>query len=91
MPQGFSPNDDAINDWFNIKGLYNVFDKHQLLIYNRYGNLIYEGNNAHPWQGFTNKGINNRGELVPVGTYFYILNLNELNIKPITGWVYVNY
>jgi hypothetical protein len=28
---------------------------------------------------------------VPVGTYFYILNLNDPNYKPIQGWVYVNY
>ena len=41
IPQGFSPNEDGKNDWFNIQGLYNIFENHQLLIYNRYGCLLY--------------------------------------------------
>ncbi|MEM9679157.1 MAG: gliding motility-associated C-terminal domain-containing protein [Bacteroidota bacterium] len=91
VPQGFSPNGDSKNDWFNIQGLYNVFTEHQLLIYNRYGDLIFEGNNEKPWLGVTNRGLNNRGRLVPVGTYYYILNLNDTDYRPRVGWVYVNY
>lgn len=91
IPEGFSPNHDGINDWFNIQGLYNIFEKHQLLIYNRYGTLIFEGNNDTPWNGKTNRGINNIGKLVPSGTYYYILHLNDPNYKTLTGWVYVNY
>src|SRR5690606_28649902 len=55
VPQGFSPNDDGANDWFNIQGLYDIFERHQLLIYNRYGTLIFEGNNAKPWDGKANR------------------------------------
>lgn len=91
IPEGFSPNNDDKNDWFNIQGLYNVFEEHELLIYNRHGVLIFEGNNDKPWLGKTNRGITNRGELVPVGTYFYILNLNDPNFENEQGWVYVNY
>lgn len=91
IPQGFSPNDDKANDWFNIQGLYDIFTEHELQIYNRYGNLIYEGNNSQPWYGIINRGLNNKGKTVPVGTYYYILNLNDPNFKPFMGWVYVNY
>ena len=91
IPQGFSPNDDNTNDWFNIQGLYNVFERHELKIFNRYGTLIFEGNNDKPWYGLINRGINNHGKIVPVGTYFYILNLNDSNFEPFVGWVYVNY
>ncbi|WP_353779306.1 gliding motility-associated C-terminal domain-containing protein [Winogradskyella sp. 3972H.M.0a.05] len=91
VPQGFSPNTDNKNDWFNIQGLYNIFEDHQLLIYNRHGVLIFEGNNDKKWDGITNRGINNRGKLVPVGTYFYILYLNDPNYDALNGWVYVNY
>ncbi|MUU78118.1 T9SS type B sorting domain-containing protein [Winogradskyella sp. HL2-2] len=91
IPQGFSPNNDTLNDWFNIQGLYDIFTEHQLQIYNRYGNLIYEGDNNTPWYGIVNKGLNNKGKTVPVGTYYYILNLNDPNYKPFMGWVYVNY
>ncbi len=87
IPQGFSPNNDTLNDWFNIQGLYNIFTNHRLKIYNRYGNCIYIGNNDKPWNGRTNNG-----NLVPIGTYYYVLNLNNPNYnKPFVGWVYVNY
>ncbi len=91
VPQGFSPNDDSYNDWFNIQGLYNIFTEHTLEIYNRYGDIIYEGDNDKPWFGKINRGLNNHGNIVPVGTYFYILNLSDPNYKPMMGWVYVNY
>ncbi|MFP4846546.1 gliding motility-associated C-terminal domain-containing protein [Winogradskyella sp. PE311] len=91
IPQGFSPNSDTYNDWFNIQGLYDIFTDHTLTIYNRYGDVIFEGNNNKPWTGEINRGINNRGEIVPVGTYYYILNLNDPNYRQMVGWVYVNY
>ena len=91
IPQGFSPNNDRHNDWFNIQGLYDIFTEHELQIYNRYGILIYEGDNSKPWYGKINRGLNNKGNTVPVGTYYYILNLNDPNYKPFMGWVYVNY
>ena len=91
IPEGFSPNEDTRNDWFNINGLYDIFLNHKLQIYNRLGTLIFEGDNDTPWTGLTNRGINNQGKRVPVGTYYYILNLNDPDFKPINGWVYVNY
>lgn len=91
VPQGFSPNDDGFNDWFNIQGLYDIFDQHQLLIYNRYGTLIFEGNNTTKWRGRSNRGLNNQGDLLPVGIYFYVLHLNDPNYNSLTGWVYLNY
>ena len=91
MPQGFSPNDDLYNDWFNIQGLYNIFTEHKLVIFNRYGDIIFEGHNDQPWFGKINRGLNNHGNIVPVGTYYYILNLNDANYKSMMGWVYVNY
>jgi gliding motility-associated-like protein len=90
VPQGFSPNEDGYNDWFNIQGLYNIFDKHELLIYNRYGSLIFKGNNDTKWFGKANIGLPIKNKLVPVGTYFYVLNLNDSNYKLLTGWVYLN-
>ncbi|WP_452228882.1 T9SS type B sorting domain-containing protein [Lacinutrix sp. MEBiC02404] len=90
IPQGFSPNNDTVNDWFNIQDLYDIFEQHELQIYNRYGTLIFVGDNSTRWEGKANRGINNQGEILPVGTYFYVLNLNDSNYKIITGWVYLN-
>lgn len=91
IPDGFSPNNDGPNDWFNIQGLYDIFENHKLLIYNRYGTLIFEGDNSKPWDGKANRGINNLGKLLPVGTYYYVLHLNDPNYKSMAGWVYLNY
>ncbi|MEM5564273.1 gliding motility-associated C-terminal domain-containing protein [Psychroserpens sp. AS72] len=91
VPDGFSPNDDGTNDWFNIQGLYDIFEEHELKIFNRYGTLIFEGDNDKKWHGLVNRGLNNHGNIVPVGTYFYILNPNDSNYGPLMGWVYVSY
>jgi gliding motility-associated-like protein len=91
IPQGFSPNNDNTNDWFNIQGLYDIFERHELKIFNRYGTLIFEGNNDNPWFGLINRGLNNHGEIVPVGTYYYVINFNDPNYESTVGWVYVNY
>ncbi|WP_178983866.1 T9SS type B sorting domain-containing protein [Winogradskyella helgolandensis] len=92
IPNGFSPNNDGENEWFNIQGLYDVYTNHKLEIYNRYGTLIFEGNNTKKWFGIANKGVMHNDKVLPVGTYFYALYLNEPNTdsKPLMGWVYLN-
>jgi len=91
IPQGFSPNGDGFNDWFNIDGLYDVFLQHELLIFNRLGAIIFKGSNDLKWDGKANYGPLKGGDLLPVGTYFYVLHLNVQNSKPRSGWVYMNY
>ena len=91
IPQGFSPNGDGYNDWFNIDGLYEVFLQHELLIFNRLGVIIFKGNNDLKWDGKSNYGPLKGDNLLPVGTYFYVLHLNVPNLKPRSGWVYMNY
>lgn len=89
IPQGFSPNNDGYNDYFNIQGLYTIFQDHELLIYSRYGNLIFIGDDNSKWYGVANHGIN-KGKLVPTGTYFYVLKFNHKNFLQKTGWIYLN-
>ena len=43
FPEGFSPNGDGTNDELDVLGLYDIFTDFKLLIYNRYGNLVFEG------------------------------------------------
>ncbi len=93
IPDGFSPNADSINDEFEITGLLDVFHDFKLHIYSRQGNLIYEGGNANGfWDGVPNTGFLYSENLVPVGTYYYALFLNDSQYpKPFTGFVYINY
>ena len=91
IPQGLSPNGDGLNDIFNILGLYDIFINHKLQIYNRYGTMVFEGDNNLKWDGSANRGPNPRSGKLPVGTYFYVLYLNEADYGPRSGWVYLNY
>ncbi len=93
IPQGFSPNGDTINDVFEISGLLNVFEDFNLKIYSREGNLIYEGGNDDGfWNGIPNTGLLYREEIVPTGTYYYVLQLNDPEFpEAFLGFVYINY
>jgi len=83
IPQGFSPNDDGINDYFVIKGAANVVNS-KLEIYNRWGQLLYSANNyRNDWNG-----QNLSGEKLTNDTYFYIFSGD--NINPLNGYIIIN-
>jgi gliding motility-associated-like protein len=70
MPNGISPNNDGRNDFFVVRGL-DAFAENEILIYNRWGNLVYERKNyANTWDG-----TNTKGEELPDATYFVILTV----------------
>ena len=93
VPQGFSPNNDMINDVFEISGLLNIYENFELKIYSREGTLIYTGGNTQGfWNAIPNTGLLYEKKRVPVGTYYYVLVLNDpIRSTPIIGYVYVNY
>jgi gliding motility-associated-like protein len=79
FPKGISPNEDGINDSFNL----NTCNILSLEIFNRYGIKVNSfGNYTSQWKGTDNKGNN-----LPDGTYFYVARLQDNSTK--TGWVYV--
>ena len=44
-PSAFTPNDDGVNDFFFIQGGEKVEEVTIFWIYDRWGNLLFEGNN----------------------------------------------
>jgi gliding motility-associated-like protein len=81
IPQGISPNGDGYNDDFDLSS-YNVSS---LKVFNRWGILMYSKTNyLNEWRGQSNDG-----KLLPVGTYFYVMNYEENKTK--VDWVYLNY
>ena len=68
---GFSPNGDGWNEVFFIANIESKPDNY-LRVYNRWGNLVYEVEGyKNNWTGTWN------GKLLPEGTYFYILEVEE--------------
>jgi gliding motility-associated-like protein len=85
-----TPDGDGLNDTFIVSGLYNIYDKHKLYIFSRYGQKIWEGNNeTGGWDGTSNTGLFHSKKKLPTGTYFYVLELNEPNTKTLAGYVYL--
>jgi gliding motility-associated-like protein len=80
IPKGISPNDDGLNDSWNLSNL--KVEKAQ--IFNRYGMEIFSKlNYTSEWHGQTNSG-----HLLPSATYYYVLTLPNGKVR--TGWVYLN-
>jgi gliding motility-associated-like protein len=80
VPNAFSPNGDGINDYWQITNLAD-YDKATVQVYNRYGQMVFRSvGYGTPWDGKAN------GNSLPVGTYYYIIELNK-KIAPLTGSV----
>ena len=82
---GISPNKDGINDVWKIKGVEKYPDN-TVIIFNRWGDKLREfsgyNNTSRTWDG-----RNEKGELLPDGTYFYILDVK--NVGVLKGWIYL--
>jgi len=71
IPNGFSPNGDGKNDVWEIDFIYQ-FPDCEVEVYNRWGEqLFYSKGYAVPFNG------QYKGKDLPVGTYYYIINLNH--------------
>jgi gliding motility-associated-like protein len=79
LPTAFTPDNDGYNDAWNVKELSNYPDCN-VAIYNRWGNKMFESDGYEiPWDGTF------KGEQLPSGAYFFVINLNIGEIAPITG------
>jgi gliding motility-associated-like protein len=80
IPNGFSPNGDGKNDTWILDLIY-LFPNCEIEVYNRWGEqLFYSKGYNTPFNG------QYKGKDLPVGTYYYIVNLNDPKYpKPYTG------
>ena len=75
-----SPNSDGMNDVWEILDIEN-YPSATIKIFNRWGEVVHQclGGSAYiAWDGIF------EGELLPVGTYYYVIDLNN-NEEPQTG------
>jgi gliding motility-associated-like protein len=82
IPNTFTPNGDGINDLWDIQGLIAYADA-TVDVYNRYGTRVFHSiGYGKPWDGTYN------GQLVPFGTYYYVINAKVYS-KAFSGYVTV--
>ena len=68
IPNSFTPNSDGNNDYFHVVGLHE--NAHvDMNIYNRWGNLVYQGETTQGWDG------RYKGKAAESGVYFYYLKI----------------
>ena len=86
-----SANNDGSNDSFTIKGLRDIFLNYKISIYNRWGVLLWTGDNtANDWDGYATEGILLDNQRCPEGTYYYVIELNDSDYpNPLTGYLYL--
>jgi gliding motility-associated-like protein len=80
VPNGFTPNDDGKNDALIIDGL-DQFGENELVIFNRWGDVLYK---AKPYKNDW-RGTNQGGAALSEGTYYYLLRLNTADGKIVRG------
>ena len=79
IPNGFSPNNDGINDIFEIAGLDLANQDAELSIVNSAGTEVFHATNMNSqtwtdWDGKNSKGVD-----LPEGTYYFKLTLESKN------------
>jgi gliding motility-associated-like protein len=75
IPTAITPDNDGVNDEWQLENIDKIYPKNIVTIYNRWGNLIYQSIEGQyttaPWNG----KINN--DKLPVGSYYYIIEYND--------------
>ncbi|MDF1672158.1 MAG: gliding motility-associated C-terminal domain-containing protein [Vicingaceae bacterium] len=76
-PKVFTPNRDGMNDLFKLDLPNEVSNCTNITIFNRWGIKLFDSQGLNiGWDGRTTAGVK-----VPVGTYFYIIDINGLTKK----------
>ncbi len=88
IPEGFSPNNDGINDKFVIENI-DRYPTSQFIVFNRWGDIVWQ----NPGEGYKNDfdgTWQQNNQPLPDGTYYYVLKLNDKKTKDIVGFVVIN-
>ena len=81
LPNTITPDGDGVNDVWNIPEIEN-FPQAHVVIYNRWGNAVYESTGYHdPWDG------THKGKDLPTGSYFYIIDFKVPGEEVMNGTV----
>ena len=93
IPNYISPNGDGLNDVWNLDDLLTRYPKAKVLIYNRWGNIVWRSTGPY---GYSNSGKNvwygqseGSSDSVSDGVYYYLLELEDEFQTSKTGFVQI--
>ena len=86
-------NNDITNDKFELLGLEDCDFRFVVLIFNRWGKIVYQSDDyQNDWRGtHDNSGMTvGSYSKLPSGTYYYVVNvIGGIGFRPITGYIYL--
>jgi gliding motility-associated-like protein len=83
IPNTFTPDGDGLNDVFQAYGISWEEGTYEMIIYNRWGNIVYQSTDpSKPWNG----GFNNSPDknLMIPATYVYQIKVKGFNFREMT-------
>jgi len=84
IPNVITPNGDGFNDFLKIDCI-DVFQESSLILFNRWGDEVYNNPNYdNTWDGTKD------GEPLAVGTYFYLFKINDSDKTVQKGFVHID-
>ena len=89
-----TPNGDGYNDFFEVtyemvleRGMECTISI-DVEVFNRWGKKVFERENyENDWNGASPSGSVGASTILPSGTYYYVVTLNESGLKPINGFI----
>ena len=85
VPTAFTPNGDNSHDTWELVNLDEAYPNNVVRVYNRWGGILFESEpgayGTTGWDGTYN------GDILPVGSYYFIIELNNDTDDSITGTV----
>ncbi|MES2798977.1 MAG: PKD-like domain-containing protein [Bacteroidota bacterium] len=88
VPTAFTPDGDGVNDNWEIIDLDAVYPNNVVSVFNRWGNIVYQHDSsvdgpydASRWDGTF------KGELLPVASYYFVIDLNDEEKNSKTGTI----
>ena len=91
-----TPNGDGVHDVLRIRNIEN-YPNNTVKIYNRWGVLVFMtkayNSSGNVFDGTSEGRVTvDQDNKLPVGTYFYIIDYEDLNgnMKQLSGYIYIN-
>jgi len=86
IPSAFSPNNDGINDLFEVFVGNNVVNVNTLQVFDRWGEQMFRADNFHPSEGIGWDGMHKNKRLDPaVFVYYAEIEFLDGSVELITG------
>lgn len=87
---GVSPDGDNLNEELELCDLPDTFPNYEIKIFNRYGTIVFKGNNnTGLFSGTSNVSLT-LGDKLPSGVYFYIFDPKDNQTEPFQGNFYLS-